>query len=65
MSPGRFPSRAVMSKTARLGIRFAQLTNDSEFPTFTDLDFETHFEVRGITISSPWEHSSSNVIKLT
>ena len=54
-----------MSYTARLVGRFAFMTVDRKFPEISDLDLDTHFDVRGITISPPWEHSSSNVILLT
>ena len=48
-SPGRCPSRALVINTTRLGVRIAQVAVDSEIPEFTDLDFDTHFNVRGIT----------------
>ena len=36
-----------------------------KFPEIWYFGFDTHFDVRGITISPPWEHSSSNVVKAT
>ena len=58
-------AQSVSIKTTRLGSRFAHLTDDSKIPKISDLDFDTHFEVCGITISPPLEHLSSNVIQLT
>ena len=64
-SPGRHPSRGVLLNTTRVGYRCAYWQLTEEFPEIWNFNFDTHFDVRGITISPPWEHSSSNVVKAT
>ena len=63
-SPGRHPSRGVLSKTAREGCRFAPWQVTGKFSKSWDFNSGSYFEVRGITISPPWEHSSPNVTQL-
>ena len=64
-SPGRSSPRAVVSKTAHLDFRIAPLTVNRKFPKIWYFGLDTYFDARGITISPPWEHSSSNVIQVT
>ena len=47
----RHPPWAVMMKTARYGTRFAQRHFDRKFSRNLGFGFDTHFDVRGITIS--------------
>ena len=47
-----------------MGPRIAPLTATSKVLKFWDFGFGSGFEVRGITISPPWEHSSPNVTQL-
>ena len=53
-----------MTYTARYAGRFAHLTADRGFQNFGIFCSGSYFEVRGITISPPWEHSSPNVTQL-
>src|SRR5687767_2275908 len=47
-----------------MGPCIAPLTVTAKVLKFWDFGFGSVFEVRGITISPPWEHSSPNVTQL-